>query len=178
MPPRTPRDFRPRESHQSAPGAYPGRAGSPSRPKSRLRRLASKRTCGCSLTPVCPVDRERCSRRRIPRQDNVQGTVFSGKHRAIRGQPGYRGSAPVRLLGTLGRAKSTAPQATSADAFRGQPPQAALRPRCPAAMFRACAPASLIARMVRSAPRKPLPRVENPAALCYDALVEKNIIFS
>ena len=32
MPPRTPRDFRPRESHQSAPGALPGSAGSPRTP--------------------------------------------------------------------------------------------------------------------------------------------------
>ena len=45
--PRTPRDFPPRESHQSAPGC----SESPSRPKSRLRRLASKRACGRSLAP-------------------------------------------------------------------------------------------------------------------------------
>ena len=48
MPPRTPRDFRPRESHQSAPGAHPGRAGSP-------------------RTPDCPVDPVRCSHGRMPR---------------------------------------------------------------------------------------------------------------
>ena len=53
MPPRTPRDFRPRESHQSAPGAYPVRAGSP-------------------RTPVCPVDQVRCSR--WPGRGN--GTIF------------------------------------------------------------------------------------------------------
>ena len=50
--PRPPRDFPPRESHQSAPGALPGRAGSP-------------------RTPVCPKDQANRPRRRVPRRGHV-----------------------------------------------------------------------------------------------------------
>ena len=47
-----PRDFPPRESHQSAPGALPIRAGSP-------------------RTPVCPKDQANRPRRRVPRRDHL-----------------------------------------------------------------------------------------------------------
>ena len=46
------RDFPPRESHQSAPGALPVRAGSP-------------------RTPVCPKDEANRPRRRVPRRGHV-----------------------------------------------------------------------------------------------------------
>ena len=50
--PRPLRDFPPRESHQSAPGALPIRAGSP-------------------RTPVCPADQAEWPRRRVPRRSHV-----------------------------------------------------------------------------------------------------------
>ena len=50
--PEPPRDFPPRESHQSAPGALPVRAGSP-------------------RTPVCPKDEANRSRRWVPRRDHL-----------------------------------------------------------------------------------------------------------
>ena len=51
-PPGPPRDFPPRESHQSAPGALTVRAGSP-------------------RTPVCPKDEANRPRRRVPRRSHV-----------------------------------------------------------------------------------------------------------
>ena len=51
-PPLPLRDFPPRESHQSAPGALPIRAGSP-------------------RTPVCPKDQANRPRRRVPRRDHL-----------------------------------------------------------------------------------------------------------
>ena len=50
--PRPSRDFPPQESHASAPGALPIRAGSP-------------------RTPVCPNDEANRSRRRVPRRGHV-----------------------------------------------------------------------------------------------------------
>ena len=51
-PPRPLRDFPPRESHQSAPGALPERAGSP-------------------RTPVCPKDKAKRPHWRVPRHGHV-----------------------------------------------------------------------------------------------------------
>ena len=70
-------------------------------------------------------DRERCLRPASFCTAPCHWTMFSERAvwgcRVWFGVPGTWGSAPCRFLGTFGRAKSTAPQATPAGVFRSAP---------------------------------------------------------
>ena len=92
--PEPPRDFPPRESHQSAPGAFPGMAGSP-------------------RTPVCPKDEANRSRRRIPRRGQGGNRPVVHKPSPLgRGRPGpaQGGNLPFfRKPSPFGRSSTAQP---------------------------------------------------------------------